>query len=131
MAVRRALWVTYALSIALLCLLPSRWIEPAHTPSYPPPDKAAHLLMYGILGHLTCWALLKAPSLRAILMTAGGCILYGVLLEVLQLSIPSLARGFSWLDIAANIVGTSLGIAGWLLWRRHAMRRQPASPSVC
>ena len=100
--------------IAILSLLPA-WFFPASVTGVAGLDKVVHAGLYGILGALVYWARAadrKGPP-RA--RWALGAIGYGVLMEVLQLTLSGVRRGFSWGDILANAVGVA---AGWLVMQR-------------
>ncbi|UCC93792.1 MAG: VanZ family protein [Thermoplasmata archaeon] len=73
-------------------------------------DKIVHFLQYFILSFLTFFALVRGTKrdrgwqLRT---TVVAVIVYGVILEVLQLAVPE--RDPSVLDVLANVTGAILG----------------------
>ncbi|NCA81154.1 MAG: hypothetical protein EOM72_00210 [Opitutae bacterium] len=90
--------------IAVLSLLPA-WRFPPSLAQIPGADKWAHVAMYGVLGALFRWAaeLEEARSPRWLLPAAA--IGYGLLMEILQLTLRGGVRTFSWADAVANGVG--------------------------
>jgi VanZ family protein len=100
--------------ITILSLLPA-WFLPASVTGVVGLDKVVHAGLYGILGALVYWARAadrKGPPRAGWALGAMG---YGVLMEVLQLTLSGVRRGFSWGDILANAVGVA---AGWLVMQR-------------
>ncbi len=97
--------ILWAIVILILTLIPSHRIpeSPDWHISF---DKLAHSLMFMALGLLL---LIKSGIrhqrrlIQVFLLLAA----YGLLLETLQLLVPS--RSFSWLDVIANIVGIISG----------------------
>jgi VanZ family protein len=82
-------------------------------------DKVLHFIIYAITGVLLYTVLMERPSLRrraAILsvVIASG---YGLLMEVLQLYVPS--REFSLLDAATNALGAVCGMVFIVMKRRR------------
>jgi VanZ family protein len=62
-----------------------------------------HLIAYSVL--TICWLVTcRDPSAYVPL----GVFAYGLVLELLQISVPG--RTFEWLDVAANAIGV---LAGW------------------
>lgn len=104
--------------IAILSLLPA-WVFPPSVTGVAGMDKVVHAVLYGVLGALVYWARAadrKAPPRAGWALGAMG---YGVLMEVLQLTLSGASRGFSWGDILANTVGIAVGwlVMRWLLGR--------------
>ena len=71
------------------------------------PDKIAHLGVYLIFGSLILWAWHKRGLLdnRHKIGTVLGCILYGIMMEIMQFSFFP-GRYFEVNDIIANIIGS-------------------------
>lgn len=114
LVVRRWVCGGYLVLIAVLSLVPA-WLFPPSVSQIPGIDKWVHVAMYGVLGALLRWASgLPAPARASRWLPAAGA-LYGVLMEVLQLTLSGASRGFSWGDILANTVGIAVG---WLVMRR-------------
>lgn len=70
-------------------------------------DKVAHFLVYFLLSFSASWGFLrknKKISKSLWLYIILVCIVYGILLEILQELIPD-TRQFDFLDILANVLG--------------------------
>lgn len=84
-------------------------------------DKLLHVSGYA--------AVMFLPSLherwRAVLACLGGCILLGILLEVLQMLFPG--RFFELADVAANTWGALLGLSVGAIFRPQVLPRRDAS----
>ncbi len=88
--------------IHFLCLL-ENWIPFA--------DKAAHLVTYMFMA-FTVTLFFKGS--RLMIYPALGLCLLGIVLEIIQLHVAG--RTFSFLDLAANIVGVIIGFSmAWLI----------------
>lgn len=74
------------------------------------PDHTAHALAYGAQAGLLYIFLLSSRSRRtAAFLAATGAIVYGGIIEALQLLRP--ARSFEILDLAANAAGAVLAVS--------------------
>jgi VanZ family protein len=75
------------------------------------PDKVMHAFVYGVLTILLFYALQKAmfPRVNKIIFTTALCILYGFIIELIQLALPS--RSFDMLDALANAIGCLAAMA--------------------
>jgi hypothetical protein len=87
----------------------------------PGADKVAHLAEYGVLGFLAARAMgrmtLEGTALLTVL-AATFALAYGLTDEVHQLFVPN--RSFSIHDLAADVIGASIGAFIWvrgLRWR--------------
>lgn len=110
----QAAWAVVFLIITVGSLLPE---DVALTPVLP--DKIQHLVAYGALAGLTCWAY-GAWARRAVVAMAA-LFVFGVAMEAAQSWVPG--RESSLLDVVANtagiVLGTTLatGLYRWLLAR--------------
>lgn len=103
--------------LSLLSLMPMDDLD-LGGPEIPYMDKWVHLGFYFIamlLGSFFLWEQFrhrwkKKPSM---LWMGGALVIYGMIIELLQEGM-GLDRSAEWTDLAANIVGISLG--GWLAW---------------
>ncbi len=100
----------------LIFFLSSRSSLPA--PRFPGFDKVAHFIEYAILGLLVSRALggYGVQPRKAVLITIGMCLLYGVSDEVHQAFTPR--REPSLLDLVADVLGGSAGALTWYWSRR-------------
>jgi VanZ family protein len=106
----------YVALILFLSLLPGRVLAqvPIRMLFF---DKLVHFAMYGGLAVLLFWSEWQARRLpERIVMIFFLCSAYGVLIEILQKSFPSLGRSFSTADILANATGAAVSLA-ILVWR--------------
>lgn len=109
---RRSRLPAIACTIAIVVL--SLWPKPPQPSEvfrFLHADKVAHVLMYGV------YVVLLARTYRPGRMTwrfGAGLVIYacvfGVLMEILQGVIPALVRGFSFLDMLANGIGSVAGV---------------------
>ena len=84
-------------------------------------DKVVHLLLFAALAVTGRWAGLRPPAL------AVGLAGYAAVSEVLQAVLP-LARSGSVADLAADLAGVAVGLAGW--HAGSALRRGAAPGSL-
>lgn len=114
MWVKRAAWI-WALLLTLACLIPSNEVPQVDVPLA---DKWVHFVLFGGQTFLAL-AALKSPSQKAIYQTVVWCVLFGALVEVLQLiTHPWLHRAFELTDIFADAVGVLLGWALFFFFRK-------------
>jgi len=85
------------------------------------PDKVMHALVYGILCYLLAFSIAKNRFIpkQTILYAIVLCILYGFVIELIQLLLPT--RSFDLLDAVANSTGCLL--AGGLILLFSGLRR--------
>ncbi|MGA9521230.1 MAG: VanZ family protein [Myxococcaceae bacterium] len=85
-------------------------------------DKVAHFGEYAILGLLFSRAMggYGVRPRRAVVITIGLCLLYGVSDEVHQMFTPR--RQADPLDLVADVLGGSAGALTWYLLRRSPER---------
>jgi VanZ family protein len=84
-------------------------------------DKVFHFLAYAILSSLVCGTLfLRTASgkVKILLFTLITCVVYGILIELLQKSFPP--REAELADVFFNFTGASAGVmtTKYLLWPR-------------
>lgn len=103
--------IGWAIIVAILILLPGD--ELPDTGDIPGLDKVAHVGVFTILSLLGAIGAMKhktASSLKmnAIFFSLISCIIYGIVLELIQGTVPD--REFDLYDILANIGGVFLGM---------------------
>jgi VanZ family protein len=127
---RTARWLSVFIAAAILLL--------SLIPLPPPPlqlisyrDKIEHLLAYVVLSFFVAVATAPVPTdrrpqrpLRAILVVAGLCALYGIALELIQ---PSVGRQAELLDGIADLLGSLIGASLGRLPRRKPPIDNPPS----
>jgi uncharacterized protein YfiM (DUF2279 family) len=104
------LYLGWVLFIALITLLPGSSIPGNIDWNFLELDKIIHMIVFAILTYLGGYfftARGKTIS-RAILSSILPAIIYGALIEFLQMFIPQ--RGFDFADLTADIVGAILGV---------------------
>ncbi len=112
---KRAAW-TWAALLLLACLMPSEEVPQVDVPFA---DKWVHFVLFGGQTFLALLAL-KRPSPKAIFGTVVLCILFGALVEILQLITHQwLHRAFETTDIFADAVGVLLGWVLYLFFRKN------------
>ncbi len=86
------------------------------------PDKAAHLLLFGVLAFLTAYGFResfsqaqKRSSITLFVLVSG--IVYGGLTELLQ-SYVFIGRDGNLYDFLADVLGTLLGFGIFLFWHK-------------
>ena len=94
---------------------------PPYSP-FPHSDKVMHLLGFGAVSLTARMAFIRAPAW----LIWGTLLVCAPLSEVLQHTLVSPFRNFSWLDILANLTGVALAAMSWwvlrllyTLWRTH------------
>lgn len=75
-------------------------------------DKFLHIAIFGLFAGLWSLSGLRASSILIAGLIAGG------LIEILQYLLP-INRSADWLDLAADVVGTGIGIGLALIWVRR------------
>ena len=113
-------WLPVVLWIAVILGLSS---IPSPGPSrqlFPGIDKLVHMGEYSVLGFLFARAI-RVPlwaAWRAVLPAAMFGLLIGSADESYQMSVPG--RDSDLLDVAADVIGASLGGLFWLRWQRRS-----------
>lgn len=109
---RRLICWLYAAGILWLSIMPASALRGAPE-LFPQQDKVLHALIYGLFAVLLLWAYSprwpktsSARLLGIVLLTTA----YGGVMEILQLSLPSLQRDCSGSDLLADLLGSILGI---------------------
>lgn len=120
LAVRRGLCAAHAGLIAGLSLAPV-WLFPPSAGSVPGLDKVVHFVLYGLLGALLRWAQPPGRGGRRGAAWVAAAAGYGLLMELLQLTLCAGSRGFSWGDALANTAGAA---GGWALAQRVLARQK-------
>lgn len=99
----------YTALITLLFLFPGSEIPSIDLPL----DKVVHVLIHGVLfllwGLYAQRAMVKPVRKNTLYYVALGCLLYGIIIEVLQEALVPL-RHADVMDILANMVGMLLGM---------------------
>ena len=119
-SIRRGLCAAHAGLIAGLSLAPA-WVFPPSAGSVPGLDKVVHFVLYGLLGALLRWAQPPGRGGRRGAAWVAAAAGYGLLMEILQLTLCAGSRGFSWGDALANTAGAA---GGWALAQRVLARQK-------
>ena len=114
---QRSVWlkwglITYWIGVFLLTHLPF----PDTGASFPHADKVVHMGIYTGLAFLLS-ALMTIDSWQASWKIFLVCICYAMLDELLQIPIPT--RAGDWRDWIADVIGTTVGLAAWLVFKRR------------
>ena len=114
-------WGPAALWAAALFVLSSRPSIPG--PSFPYADKVGHLGLYGILGGLLAWGVLRSGAAGRWRWVVLGAF-YGVTDEWHQSFVPGRTAAVD--DLVADAVGVTLGffIGTWILERAWTRLRE-------
>jgi len=117
-----ALPVTWAVIVLILTLTPAA--EMPVTPQWKllSFDTAAHAAVFLLLAVLACFSMgrqQRFPMLRTHVfwLVLLGCIVFGALIEVLQMTM-NLGRHGEWSDLISDSIGAVLGILGMAALRR-------------
>jgi len=104
--------------IAILSLTPS----PDIGPEIPYVDKVFHFIAYAVLAGLMMWTTPRVSRRRAVttITIAVSCIMYGLLMEILQPVLWPEDRMYSMADAMANAAGALAAITGWPLAEKLA-----------
>lgn len=108
--IRNLTFVFCTVSVLVLSLLP-----PSDLPKvslFPGADKVIHFLMYFFFSGIGCWTLRTEWKRRNYYFIAIFAVGWGVLMEILQLTMHA-GRSFSVFDILANVVGVTFGILSY------------------
>ena len=109
---RLALFLAACAALLTLALLPS-----AEIPQVGLSDKIEHALGFALLAVLGVWTFPDRPG-----RVAAGLLMFGVLIEALQVVLP-VGRDGEALDVVADGLGIALGVAAELLILRLTRRR--------
>jgi VanZ family protein len=101
--------ISWSVLILILTLLPGSDMPKTDLLSF---DKIAHLGIFSVLVILLIIGFKKQYDFRFLKTNAekaalGLALIYGVVIEVLQIFVPG--RGFEWFDVLANAMGIGLG----------------------
>ena len=92
---------------------------PPYAP-FPHSDQVMHLLGFGAVSLTARIAFTRAPAW----LLWGTLLIFAPLSEVLQYTLVSPFRNFSWLDILANLTGVVLAAISWWVLTRVYTRWQ-------
>ncbi len=116
--------VIWAAFIFVLCATPGQFIPSASWLELLSFDKLVHAGVFFVLAALfTIYALNRESGRRLCFVFLIVCILYGLLLEVMQATVFS-NRSADWMDMIANGLGS---IAGALVFKR---KPEPSSQGL-
>jgi len=123
----RVSWLPFAvwsLFILILCGIPGRQVPRLDFLSWLKPDKIVHLFLFGVQCYLLLRVFSRQPAdlflkLNQKLLAALICVLYGVLIEVLQ-EYVFIDRTGDVRDALADAIGAVMGmwVFGYRLRRR-------------
>jgi len=105
-----AIAILYSLFITVISLLP---IEDFPKVNYTFADKIAHISIHALL--FLFWAIfffIKDSfklNRKTLVLIIGGCLIYGIIIEILQ-GVFTDYRDADLFDLIANIIGLSLGL---------------------
>jgi VanZ family protein len=115
------------MAISLLSLLPAKSIESSYLFDIPYIDKLAHFFMYTVLSAILLRDIsfyrARSGTLVHILITAGFVIIYGGVIEYIQLRLITSREG-DLLDFLFNIAGCLFGIILYRVYFTRKMSRQ-------
>ena len=117
----RALLVVTIVGVTYLSLTPA---PPATPGGF---DKANHVIAYAALAFLLVLSVRRPPNrLVRLLGLVAVTVAYGVAMEIIQ---RYTGRDLDPMDVAANTIGATIGVAGGLLARRWFSHRSSRSDS--
>jgi VanZ family protein len=100
-------------TIAIVAL--SVWPRPPEPPMafrFPHLDKVVHFLMYAVYAVVLAWTFRAGiRTWRIGVALLVYCTMFGVLMELIQATMPVLERTLSGMDMAANVAGSAAGVA--------------------
>lgn len=116
--------IVWALFILIVCL-----VSPRHIPKvewqFISPDKAVHFGLFFIQTLLIVFAFYKRKQLRfkIMLITTISVILYGMLMELLQM-VMRLGRSADWDDVLANALGAVFALLLYFVFYRSLLQQR-------
>lgn len=108
--------VLYAVFVLVLSLLPFQNSMGSSFFSIPYADKVAHFILYGILAFLFILESRKDPKLIDYLKIIIVCLIFGGMIELLQMLEPY--RSGEWLDLIANLSGSISAIPASIIIKK-------------
>ena len=100
--------IRWAILILVMSLIPGSSLPNFDWSDLVGIDKIGHAGVYLILTFLICLRKLIIPRWKKLMVAVGLSSIFGIVMEVLQLTIYT-GRNFEFLDIIANIIGSFLG----------------------
>ncbi|MBL7471987.1 VanZ family protein [Robertkochia sediminum] len=100
--------VLWLLSVSLASLVSASFL-PKVEGGIPNLDKLVHAVFYMVATLLLYMHYRKSQAKGLLIRIAGFCLVYGIIIEVLQYSLPY-ERAFEWADMLANATGIILAI---------------------
>lgn len=97
--------ITYTIILAAVTLAPAEFLSKAPFNIW---DKLMHALTFGFwsaLFYLYGFFFTTLDNVKIVKQAIGWGIFYGVLIEILQLTLP-INRSFEWMDMLADAVGS-------------------------
>jgi VanZ family protein len=115
--------ILWALFILMVCLVSPKYIPVVEFNLFAP-DKLAHLLLFGLLCQLLAWGSVKnrLSAHRDILLAMGITIVYGALIELLQMLMRN-GRSADIDDILADAAGAFLVYLFYIIFYRSLNNR--------
>lgn len=108
--------------ITFLSLMPGKDIPHSGLFGIPHLDKAVHAGLYAILAFLLVWSL-HAKKRSKFITALLFCVVYGGLMEILQVTI-AVNRLASWGDWLADLVGALLGLFLFPYLRAYCFKKR-------
>jgi len=125
----RSFWKTilWLLVISLLSLLPLKDTDETPLFNIPHFDKLVHFIMYLVLSALLLQGIrefrTRSKEVNHILYTAGMVVIYGIIMEYIQLTFITSREG-DLMDVLFNIAGCVCGIALYRIYSARKMTGQ-------
>ncbi|MFV0249223.1 MAG: VanZ family protein [Tenacibaculum sp.] len=110
--VKTAIALLITVSIAVLCLI-KIGNNPLPIKNY---DKLGHLIVYLFL--TLSWLFVLNKNTKQIKIVIISCVVYGIIIEVLQFKLTTY-RTASYLDTIANTIGVLLALSIFLILKKH------------
>jgi VanZ family protein len=118
---RTRIWlaVGWFLLTTILLAMPGNALPKTNLANIPNFDKLVHVGLFAVLTFLAVYALNK-PTYFKITVVAVSAILYGTIMEYVQLHLVAY-RSFEGIDIIADAIGAIAGVVLWLLIGKKKM----------
>jgi VanZ family protein len=118
--------LAWAALILALCLMPGAAVPSWHWADLFNADKLVHFALFAVLAILALKAVVKDAGWHVPALAMAAVILYGGLLEAMQM-LTALGRRGDWNDAAANALGA---LGGWGFHRWRALKERPAGKPI-